>query len=84
MKLVHKRIDESYYYEEDSLKEVCTEEIKQYHYKDEKEKLEHSRSMQELGYRDSGQRKENIGTIMSPTMVWFGSYYKYEIAEQNE
>lgn len=84
MKLVKKRTDESYYYEGDSLKEVFIEEIKQYHYKDEKEKLEHSRSMQELGYRDSGQRKENIGTIMSPTMVWFGSYYKYEIAEQNE
>lgn len=84
MKLVRTRVDEQYHYEGDSLIEIVVEEIKQYHYKDEKEKLEHSRSMQELGYRDSGQRKENIGTIMSPTMVWFGSYYKYEIEEQNE
>lgn len=83
MKLVKNRTDKSYYYEGDSLKEIFTEEIKQYHYKDEKEKLEHSRIMQELGYEDSVQQKENIGTIMQPKMIWFGSYYKYERAEQN-
>ena len=83
MKLVKNRTDKSYYYEGDSLKEIFTEEIKQYHYKDEKEKLEHSRIMQELGYEDSLQQKENIGTIMQPKMIWFGSYYKYERAEQN-
>ena len=83
MKLVKNRTDKSYYYEGDSLKEIFTEEIKQYHYKDEKEKLEHSRIMQELGYEDSVQQKENIGTIMQPKMIWFGSYYKYESAEQN-
>lgn len=82
MKLVKKRTDESYYYEGDLLKEVFTEEIKQYHYKDEEEKLGHSRIMQKLGYEDSGQQKENLGTLMQPKMVWFGSYYKYERAEQ--
>lgn len=84
MKLVKKRTDESYYYEGDSLKEVFTEEIKQYHYKDEKEKLEHSRIMQKLGYEDSGQQKANLGTLMQLKMVWFGSYYKYERKETNE
>ena len=85
VKLMRRSINEYYHYDEcDSLVEKFTEQTEWYHYNDEKEKLEHSRSMQELGYRDSGQRKENIGTIMSPTMVWFGSYYKYEIAEQNE
>lgn len=39
MKLIKKRTDESYYYEGDLLKEVFTEEIKQYHYKDEKRKI---------------------------------------------
>lgn len=83
MKLVKKRTDESYCYEGDLLKEVFTEEIKQYHYKDEEEKLGHSRMMQKLGYEDSGQQKENLGTLMQPKMVWFGSYYKYERSERN-
>lgn len=83
MKLIKKRTDESYYYEGDSLKEIFTEEIKQYHYKDEKEKLGHSRIMQKLGYEDSGQQKANLGTLMQPKMVWFGSYYKYERSERN-
>lgn len=83
MKLVKKRTDESYYYEGDSIKEVFIEEIKQYHYKDEEEKLGHSRIMQKLGYEDSGQQKENLGTLMKPKMVWFGSYYKHERSEKN-
>lgn len=83
MKLVKKRTDESYHYDGDSLKEVFTEEIKQYHYKDEEEKLGHSRIMQKLGYEDSGQQKANLGTLMQPKMVWLGSYYKYERSERN-
>lgn len=38
--------------------------------------------MQKLGYEDSGQQKENLGTLMQPKMVWFGSYYKYERSER--
>ena len=83
MKLIKKIIDESYYYEGNSLREVFTKEIKRYHYNDEKEKLEHSRSMQELGYKYSGQQKENIGTITHPKMVWFGSYYKCGRSAEN-
>lgn len=84
MKLVKKRTDESYYYEGDSLKEVFIEEIKSYHYKDEKEKLEHSRSMQELGYEDSGWRKADIGTLTNPIMVWCGTYYKHNTLKQTD
>ena len=83
MKLVRTRVDEQYHYEGDSLIEIVVEEIKQYHYKDEKEKLEHSRIMQKLGYEDSGQQKANLGTLMQLKMVWFGSYYKYERSERN-
>lgn len=34
--------------------------------------------MEDNGYEDSGQVKENIGTIMQPNHVWFGSYFRYE------
>lgn len=42
---------------------------------------EYTKLMEENGYKDSGQVKENIGTIMQPEHVWFGSYFKYEIEE---
>lgn len=55
---------------------LLNETVMQYHYDTEKEKLEHSKKMQEDGFSDSGQVKENVGTIMSPDFVWFGSYFK--------
>lgn len=55
-----------------------TEVIEQYHYDSEEERNEHAKRMIENGFKDSGQIKENIGTVMNPKLVWFGSYYKYE------
>lgn len=55
-----------------------TEVIEQYHYNSEEERNEHAKQMIENGFKDSGQVKENIGTVMNPKLVWFGSYYKYE------
>ena len=59
--------------------DILIENIKQFHYSTEEEKMEHKASMEADGYKDSGQVKENIGTIMQPEHVWFGNYYKYEI-----
>lgn len=61
--------------------DILIENIKQFHYSTEEEKMEHKASMEADGYKDSGQVKENIGTIMQPEHVWFGSYFKYEIEE---
>mgnify|MGYP001457063119 CR=1 FL=1 len=55
------------------------EVIKQYHYDSEEERKKHVNEMIKNGFKDSGQVKENIGTVMNPELVWFGSYYKYEI-----
>ncbi len=55
-----------------------TEMIEQYHYDSEEERNEHAEQMIKNGFKDSGQVKENVGTIMSPEFVWFGSYYKCE------
>ena len=59
--------------------DILIEIIKQFHYSTEEEKIKHKALMETDGYEDSGQVKENIGTIMQPEYVWFGSYYKYEI-----
>lgn len=55
-----------------------TEKIEQCHYDSREERSEHAKQMTEKGFKDSGQVKENVGTIMNPELVWFGSYYKYE------
>lgn len=52
--------------------------IEQYHYDSEEERNKHAEQMIKNGFKDSGQVKENVGTIMNPEFVWFGSYYKYE------
>lgn len=57
---------------------IYEETIIQFHYDTEKEKLTHSREMQLKGFEDSGQVRENIGDILNPKFVWFGSYYKHE------
>lgn len=54
------------------------EVIEQYHYDSREERNKHAEQMTEKGFEDSGQVKENVGTIMNPEFVWFGSYYKYE------
>ena len=58
---------------------ILIETIKQFHYSTEEERMKHKTLMETEGYKDSGQVKENIGTIMQPEHVWFGSYFKYEI-----
>lgn len=55
-----------------------TEVIEQYHYDSREERNKHAEQMIKNGFKDSGQVKENIGTVMNPKLVWFGSYYKYE------
>ena len=60
-------------------KSILIETIKQFHYSTEEEKMTHCKFMEADGFTDSGQVKENIGTIMQPKHVWFGSYYKYEV-----
>lgn len=52
--------------------------IEQYHYDSEEERNKHAEQMIKNGFKDSGQVKENVGTIMNPEFVWFGSYYKCE------
>lgn len=59
--------------------DILIETIKQFHYSTEEEKMEHKKLMEADGYKDSGQAKENIATLIQPEYVWFGSYYKYEI-----
>lgn len=59
--------------------DIFIEMIKQFHYSTEEEKMKHKVIMETDGYQDSGQVKENIGTIMQPEHVWFGSYFKCEI-----
>lgn len=54
------------------------EVIKQYYYDSEEERNKHAEQMIKNGFKDSGQVKENIDTVMHPELVWFGSYYKYE------
>lgn len=61
--------------------DILIETIKQFHYSTEEEKMKHKVMMEADGYQDSGQVKDNIGTIMQPEHVWFGSYFKYEIEE---
>lgn len=67
-------------YKEDSIYE---ETIIQFHYDTETEKLEHSREMQKNGFEDSGQVRENVGDMLHPEYVWFGSYYKHVKVEEN-
>lgn len=62
-------------------KDILIETIKQFYYSTEEEKMKHKEIMETDGFTDSGQIKENIGTIMQPNHVWFGSYFKYEIEE---
>lgn len=59
--------------------DILIETIKQFYYDTEEEKAEHCKEIYRDGYKDSGQVKENVGTVMKPEYVWFGSYYKYEI-----
>nr|DAQ68339.1 MAG TPA: hypothetical protein [Bacteriophage sp.] len=77
MQIVKESIIKKYSYENGD-HSTYTEVIEQYHYDSEEERNKHAEQMTEKGFKDSGQVKENVGTIMNPEFVWFGSYYKYE------
>ena len=62
---------------------IYVETIIQFHYDTETEKLNHSREMQKSGFEDSGQVGENVGDMLHPDYVWFGSYYKHIKVEDN-
>ena len=62
---------------------IYVETIIQFNYDTETEKLNHSREMQKSGFEDSGQVRENVGDMLHPDYVWFGSYYKHIKVEDN-
>ena len=74
MTQIKKEIVTKTFREHDSIIET----LKQFHYSTAEEKMKHKALMEADGYKDSGQIKENIGTVMQPKYVWFGSYYKAE------
>lgn len=76
MKLVKEITTKTHKYNESGDVTTVQEDIEQYHYRNEEEKIGHAEQMKDRGFKDSGQVKENIGTIMSPNLVWFGSYYR--------
>lgn len=78
MKYLQERKTVTYDRKEDgTLCGVLTEIIQKYVYESEEEKLKHRDEMIRSGYDDTGQVKENFGTIMEPKLVWFGCY-RYE------
>jgi hypothetical protein len=77
MKLIKESTTNKYEYQDEKVVSILVEEIEQYYYNDETEKEKHAKRMIDRGFSDSGQVKENIGTITHPNLVWFGSYYRY-------
>lgn len=67
--------------DENGIEHILVEKIEQYHYASEEEKKEHSKEMQAKGFEDIGQVRTNIGSIMQPEYVWFGSYTFYSESE---
>lgn len=78
MQLVKEVTIKTYKYNETGGVAAFQEDIEQYHYRGEEEKISHAKQMKQKGFEDSGQVKENIGTIMNPNHVWFGSYYRFK------
>ncbi len=52
--------------------------IEEFYYDSEEEKNSHSKKMTNLGYEDSMQINENVGSIYKPEYRLYGRYYKYE------
>lgn len=74
MKKLVKRITTEIFQDKGNFKET----VVQYHYDTRAERFEHSNEMLSKGYTDSGQINENVGSILNPIYVLFGSYYKVE------
>lgn len=74
MKKLVKRITTEIFQDKGNFKET----VVQYHYDTPEARAKHANEMLNKGYTDSGQVNENIGSIMNPQYVVFGSYYKVE------
>lgn len=74
MKKLVKRITTEIFQDKGNFKET----VVQYHYDTPIARAAHAKEMLSKGYTDSGQVNENIGSIMNPQYVVFGSYYKVE------
>lgn len=74
MKKLVKRITTEVFQDVGNLKET----VVQYYYETPEARAEHAKEMLAKGYNASGQVDENIGSIMNPKYVFFGSYYKIE------
>lgn len=74
LKKLVKRITTEAFQDNNNLKET----VVQYHYDTPEARAEHVKEMLSMGYTDSGQVNENVGSIMNPKYVYFGSYYKIE------
>lgn len=59
--------------------QTIKERVEQWHYDTEEERNKHSKIMDNVGYSDSGQVRQNVGTLTDPKYVWFGSYFKLEL-----
>lgn len=59
--------------------QTIKERVEQWHYDTEEERNKHAKIMNNVGYSDSGQVRQNIGTLTDPKHVWFGSYFKLEL-----
>lgn len=71
MKLVKESVTKTY-----SDTDIVVETVKQFYYHSLLERNNHSKEMQNDGYKDSGQERKNIGSVQNPEYVWFGNYYK--------
>ena len=61
-----------------------TEKIEQYHYDSEEERNKHAEQMIKNGFKDSGQVKENIGTVMNPKLGLEATINMKEIRQVNK
>lgn len=83
MRIVKENIIKTHRYDNDnSCSDILIETIEQYHYDSKEEKEKHKIEMKLKGFEDTGQVRENIGSIMNPIYVWFGDYYKYVVEEK--
>ena len=74
MKKLVKRITTEIFNDTGNFKET----VVQYHYDTLEARTKHTSEMISNGYTDSGQVMENLGSVMKPQYVHFGSYYKVE------
>lgn len=60
------------------IKEMRKTITKEFIYETMEEREKHSKEMARLGYMDSGQIKQNFGTIQNPNFQIYGMYTKVE------